>query len=250
MRRVDSISFYVRTEETAREFAVASRTRPLAVKRVGSKIVLCRPFGTRPICRSYPALPCRAIGCSVPAGLLSLRHLSMTLQVSMALRAADLGCGIGFFGLREIYGFSGAYLWPFRLRIYGFAGCGFQAVESAFFQACGIYGFSKVRTYGFTGCGSIAFQVAEGFAIRRDRRGLKPVIFSIVIARLKPCPDTKRSIFRAPNAASRSKVKFSRRFFNPYPSRNVTFSAASGSVPFQNRRLARFLNAAQKNKLT
>ena len=167
MRRVDSISFYVRTEETAREFAVASRTRPLAVKRVGSKIVLCRPFGTRPICRSYPALPCRAIGCSVPAGLLSLRHLSMALQVSMALQAA------------------------------------------------------------------------EGFAIRRDRRGLKPVIFSIVIARLKPCPDTKRSIFRAPNAASRSKVKFSRRFFNPYPSRNVTFSAASGSVPFQNCRLAR-----------
>jgi hypothetical protein len=33
---------------------------------------LCRPCGTRVIDLGYPALPCRATGCSVPAGLLSL----------------------------------------------------------------------------------------------------------------------------------------------------------------------------------
>jgi hypothetical protein len=30
---------------------------------------MCRPSGTRHVCFRYPALPCRAIGCSVPAGL-------------------------------------------------------------------------------------------------------------------------------------------------------------------------------------
>jgi hypothetical protein len=31
---------------------------------------LCRPCGTRLITFSYPALPCRATGCAVPAGLV------------------------------------------------------------------------------------------------------------------------------------------------------------------------------------
>ena len=32
---------------------------------------MCRPFGTRLMNLAYPALPCRATGCSVPAGLRS-----------------------------------------------------------------------------------------------------------------------------------------------------------------------------------
>jgi hypothetical protein len=36
---------------------------------------MCRPYGTRLIAFSNPALPCRATGCAVPAGLFSLRWL-------------------------------------------------------------------------------------------------------------------------------------------------------------------------------
>jgi hypothetical protein len=39
---------------------------------------MCRPFGTRLINLSYPALPCRATGCFVPAGLL---HCGMRLTL-------------------------------------------------------------------------------------------------------------------------------------------------------------------------
>jgi hypothetical protein len=38
--------------------------------------VLCRPFGTRAIDLTYPALTCRATDCSVPAGLASLQYQS------------------------------------------------------------------------------------------------------------------------------------------------------------------------------
>ena len=40
---------------------------------------MCRPFGTRLFNLTYPALPCRAPGCSVPAGLLPLRRLRKAL---------------------------------------------------------------------------------------------------------------------------------------------------------------------------
>jgi hypothetical protein len=41
---------------------------------------MCRPFGTRLISLPYPALPCRATGCSVPAGLFSLLHPSRAVH--------------------------------------------------------------------------------------------------------------------------------------------------------------------------
>jgi hypothetical protein len=42
-----------------------------------TNIKLCRPSGTPLINLGYPALPCRAIGCSVPAGLVPLRQADL-----------------------------------------------------------------------------------------------------------------------------------------------------------------------------
>src|ERR1700742_4253176 len=39
---------------------------------------LCRPYGNSSLCLFYPALPCRALGCAVPTGLVPMPFLPGT----------------------------------------------------------------------------------------------------------------------------------------------------------------------------
>src|ERR1700729_3347096 len=47
------------------------------------------PSQLAPCALPYPALPCRATGCSVPAGLLPLQNLSRDLQVAEEPRSGQ-----------------------------------------------------------------------------------------------------------------------------------------------------------------
>src|SRR5579859_1192600 len=59
--------------------------------------MLCRPPGTRSFPLAYPALPCRALDCSVPAGLdlhpLATDLLSHSIHFQIALRGNAEGVG-------------------------------------------------------------------------------------------------------------------------------------------------------------